>query len=165
MNYEPKIIDGLKFDTKSERYVLDRDYANNLLNIDLETIYLNGDDAYILDINSRQIHNHIYGASLTYPEDIEKKKYLVSQSTNTLKVLREAMASYLEEMLLFSKHRVLMSSGYDAPNHTIDSALREQLEKYPLSKHVTMMLEQDPKRYLHKKERLFYIHVEPELLE
>lgn len=159
MKYETAEVNGVEFNANLERYVPTLNYVNDVIHDNLEAIFPE-QYKYVLEDASSIITGYVLSSRLCYPEDIEKKQYLMYTKPKVVKVLRDAMVSLIQEMILNGRDRVLR--GHGIYSGAADANYGKILDKYPFGKPTMDIL--DRHLYTSRLQRLNYEFVEPSLL-
>lgn len=155
-------IDGIIYDSSLRLPHLDPSYVKNKLNEDIEDLYGSKENALeILKRVARQVMNYIYDKK-TYPEDFDKKQYLIITNENVMRVLRDIMFSHLEATVLTRRDLLLLETGIDLDGAQLIEDYDHHLDMYRFSVDTMSIFNQH--RLLRYKERLNYTNIPNSLI-
>jgi len=145
-------VDGLDYDEKLRIFRLNLSYTKNRLNEDLVALYGSTPNAMeILTRVSRQFYNYVYDKK-TYPEDFDKKQYLLITDENVARVSREIMFSHLESTVLTRRDLLLLEAGVDLDGAKLIEDYDTHLDEYRFAVDTMSIFNQH--RVLRYKERM-----------
>lgn len=162
-------VEGLIYDEKAKRYIVTPSYVLDKINENLSTKYKgatkeSGDRnaKEICDRCSRQFYNFMYGEQRMWPEDFNKKQYLLLTDENTVKVSRDIMLSHIESTVLTRRDLLILEHGVDLDGSKLIEDFDTNMDKYRFSTDTREIFNQD--RNLRYKERLTNRDIEPSLI-
>lgn len=152
-------LEGLKYSEKSRRYVLDVEYASNVIEEELTLLY-NGEANVkaLLDRISRQFYNYVYDKK-TWPEDFDKKQYLILTDSDIVRLSRDIMISHLESVVLTRRDLLVLEHGIDLDGNKLIEDFDKNMEEYQFAVDTMRMFNQH--RILRYKERLNNKDIDP----
>lgn len=155
-------VDGITYDRRKQMYILDRNYFDATLNTTLDDIF--GDEketeAELYSL-SRSFDNYIFGR-LCYPEDYEKKKYLVITSKRLVTILRDAMVSCLEAFITTGRRQMIKETGINFEESKLINNFYEMLRSHKYDEETMQILERD--NLFSYKDRLDHVYVDESLI-
>lgn len=145
-------VDGLRYDESSKRYVPTIKYVNNVLNVNLSTLFTSESNAKdICNRCSRQFYNYVYDQK-TWPEDYLKKQYIILTDEQIVRVSRDVMVSHIESTILTRRDLLLLEHGVDFDAGKLIDDYEEHMENYRFSTDTRSIFNRS--RELSYKERL-----------
>lgn len=162
-------VDGLIYNEKKKRYIVTPSYVLTMVNENLNVKYKgptkesgrkNAEE--ICDRCSRQFYNYEYGNQRMWPEDFDKKQYLLLTDENTVKVSRDIMLSHIESTILTRRDLLILEHGVDLDGSKLIEDFDQHMDKYRFSTDTREIFNQD--RNLKYKERLTNRDIEPTVI-
>lgn len=151
-------VKGLKYDGIVKRYILDKDWVDGQINVNLAVLYKGKTNEAglknaqeLLDRVSRHFYNYVYD-KLTWVEDFSKKEYLILTTQNTVKRSRDIMLSHLESVVLTRRDLLIMESAIDLDGNSLIEDFDKNIEMYQFALDTRRIFNQD--RNLRYRERL-----------
>ena len=145
-------VDGLAYNKSARRFRVTASYILSNLNVNLTTLYGGTKNAFeILDRVSRQFYNNVYDEK-TWPEDFEKKQYIILTDEDIVKLSRDIMTSHMESVVLTRRDLLALEHGIDLDGNKLIEDFDKNMELYQFSLDTRRMFNQN--RVLRYKERL-----------
>ena len=161
-------VDGLIYDEKKKRYIPTISYINTVLNVNMATLYKGHNKQSsttnakeILDRISRQFYNYIYDEK-TWPEDFDKKEYLILTNESVVKLGRDIMVSHMESVILTRRDLLALEHGVDLDGNKLIEDFDKNMELYQFSLDTRRMFNQH--RIFKYRERLNLKDIDPSVI-
>ena len=162
-------VEGLIYKEKERRYVVTPSYVQTMINENLNVKYKGAtkesgrkNAEEICDRVSRQFYNFMYGKERMWPEDFDKKQYLLLTVENTVRVSRDVMLSHIESTVLTRRDLLILEHGVDLDGAKLIEDFDQNMEKYRFSTDTRDIFNQD--RVLMYKERLTNRDIDPSVI-
>jgi len=145
-------VPGLAYNDKQRRFIVTKSYILSHLNVNLATLYGGTkNEKEILDRVSRQFYNYVYDEK-TWPEDFEKKQYIILTDEDIVRLSRDIMVSHMESVVLTRRDLLVLEHGIDLDGNKLIEDFDKNMELYQFSLDTRRMFNQN--RTLRYKERL-----------
>lgn len=135
--------DDLYYDEKYKRYGVNNNFINTTLNVNMNNRYRGEKFAEaILDRCSRQIYAAVY-ANNTYPEDRDRKEYLLTTDVKLVNLLKLIIRSHVETTIFTRRDILIMEHGVDLDGQKLIDDFDENMEKYEFSLPTRQIMKQN----------------------